>query len=71
MKGLILYKIRKIFLKVMKKLESYLVGFNENETMKVWKYLLDCVIRTINRRLVIVITYNKNTFSANNDIQKA
>ena len=53
------------FLKVMKKLKPYFVLFNEDGIIKDKKYPFDCVIRGANRRLVIVITYNENTFSAN------
>ena len=55
----------------MKKLEPYFVKFNKNGTMKDKEYLLDCVIKGANQRLVIVITYNESTFSANDGIQKA
>lgn len=58
----------KNFLKVMKELKSYLIEFNEDGIIKDKKYPLDCIIRGINWRPVIIITYNESTFSINNGI---
>lgn len=55
----------------MKELKPYLVEFNEDKIMKNKEYWLDCAIKSINRRPVIVITYDESIFSINNDIQKA
>lgn len=39
--------------------------------MKNKKYFLDCIIKTLNQRPVIIITYNESIFFTNDDIQKA
>lgn len=54
----------------MKKIEPYLIEFNEDWTMKDKKYPFDCVIEDANWRSVIVITNDKSTFSVNNNIWK-
>ena len=59
------------FLKVIKKLEPYFVGFNKDETIKDKEYLHDYIIENANRRLVIIITHDKSIISTNNNIQKA
>lgn len=58
----------KKFLNTMKDLKVYLVEFEENELMKIKNYLLDCIIRRDIYYLVIIITYNKYIFSANDGI---
>lgn len=56
------------FVKVIKKLEPYFVEFDKDGTMKNKKYLLDCVIESINRRLVIIIIHDESIFSTNDSI---
>lgn len=53
---------------MIKELEPYFVKFNEIKTMKKKEYLLDCTIKGVNRRPVIIIIYNKSIFSANDGI---
>ncbi len=48
-----------------------MVEFYDNNAMKPKVYPLDCVMRGKNCQPIIVITYDKCTFSANNKIQKA
>lgn len=49
----------------MKDLELYLVGFKEDGSMKIKNYPDNCAVGSNVRRLVIVITHNKCSFSAN------
>lgn len=58
------------FLKTIKKLESYLVEFKEDSTMKTKNYPSDCKIRGDERQPIIVITYDECTFLSNDDIYK-
>ena len=48
-----------------------MVKFNKNSTIKANDYLVDCVMRGEKCRLIIVITHNECTFSANDGIRKA
>lgn len=59
---------REKFLNTIKDLELYLVEFEENKSMKTKNYLDDCTVREDVHYPVIVITYNKCTFSINNGI---
>lgn len=65
---------RETFLKKMKLLLPYLVKFREDDTRIPKEYLNNYVDNYIvgrpNCRLVIMITHNKRTFSANNSHQK-
>lgn len=61
----------KRFLNKMKELKSYLVEFDQNGKMKNKTYSSDCAVGAEDRWLVIVITYNECTFSANDGICKA
>lgn len=56
---------RKHFLKKMKDLEPYLVEFEADGAMKPKTYPLDCIVGGHEQRLVIVITHDECTFSAN------
>ena len=61
---------RERFLKTMKELEPYRVEFEEDSTMKVKNYPLNCKVRGNERRPIIVITYDESTFSSNDGIRK-
>lgn len=56
------------FLKVMEDLKPYMVEFEEDGTMKPKVYPDDCVVEGLNQRLVIVITYDEYTFTANDGV---
>ena len=62
---------RKKFLSTMKDLEPYLVKFEEDGSMKTKEYPDNCAVGGDKCRLVIVITHNECTFSANDGIRKA
>lgn len=53
----------------MKDLKPYIVEFEKNKIMKPQVYSDDCIVKYSNYQQVILITYNDNTFSANNNIQ--
>lgn len=59
------------FLKKIEKLQPYLVEFEADKTIKPEEYLLDCIVGGSQHQLVIVITHDKCTFSANDGKQKA
>lgn len=59
------------FLKIMKKLEPYLVKFKEDSIIKAKNYLSDCKIVGNKRWPIIVITYDEYMFLSNNSISKA
>ena len=61
----------KVFLNKIEELKPYIVEFDEDGAIKPKVYLLDCVIGGNDRQLIIVITHNECTFSANDGIQKA
>lgn len=63
-------KDRNKFLRTMKDLAPYLVKFEEDGSIKTKEYPDDCAVRGDKRRLIIVITHNKYTFSANDGIWK-
>ena len=58
-------------LKIMKGLKPYLVEFEEDGSMKTKNYQDDCAVGDNICWLIIVITHDECTFSANNRIQKA
>lgn len=60
----------KNLLKKMKEFKLYIVEFKEESIIKTKTYLSDYVIKGLNWRLIIVITYNKYTFFVNDNIQK-
>ena len=55
----------------MKELQLYFVKFEENDAIKKKIYLFNCAIYGPNCHPIIVISYNKSIFFANNTIQKA
>lgn len=59
------------FLKKIEELKPYMVEFNKDGTIKPKAYPPDCAIKDENQQSIIIITYDKHTFSANNGIQKA
>ena len=59
------------FLRKMEELKPYIVKFDENGKMKPKVYPSDCVMRGENRQPIIVIIYNKCTFSENDGVYKA
>ena len=59
------------FLKVMEDLKPYMVEFEPDGTMKPKIYPINCVVEGSNRRLVIVITNDECTFSANDGVRQA
>lgn len=56
------------FLIEMKNLKLYIVEFEEDSKIKPKVYLSDYAIKGNNWQLIIVIAYNKYTFSSNNSI---
>lgn len=52
----------------MKELKPYMIEFEKNGAMKEKIYLFDYAVHSSNCRPIIVITHDKYTFSANNDI---
>lgn len=48
-----------------------MIEFDKNSTMKLKAYLLDYAIDGENKQLIIIITYDECTFSANDDVKKA
>lgn len=54
-----------IFLKIIKKLKSYLVEFEKNGFMKTKDYTDDCAVVNNKRQLIIIITHYNCTFFAN------
>lgn len=58
----------KVFLEKMKELKPYMIDFDKNGVIKPKVYLSDCAIEGNNQQRIIVITYNKYTFFANNRI---
>lgn len=61
----------KKFLNTIKNLELYLVKFEKDRLIKTKKYIDDCIVERDKCYLIIVITYNKYTFFANDGIWKA
>lgn len=59
------------FLIEMKDLKPYIVEFEEDSKIKPKVYLSDYAIKSNNWQSFIVITYNKYTFSPNNNIWRA
>lgn len=55
----------------MEKLKSYIIELKKNGVIKSKVYLADYIVRRNNCWPVIIITYDKCSFSANNGIQKA
>lgn len=55
----------------MKKLELYLVEFEEDNIMKAKNYSLDCKAEGNKYQPIIIIIYDKTIFSSNNSICKA
>lgn len=55
-------------MKIIKKLKSYFVKFNKNKIIKNNKYLLNCIIKNANQKLIIIIIYNESIFVANDSI---
>lgn len=54
----------------MKNLKLYLVKFDKNNIIKDKIYLSDCIVDDKNCWLVIIIIYNRYTFSLNDGICK-
>lgn len=67
-KDVIEYK--KIFLKKMRLLLLYFVEFSEDSSILKKNYLNNCAVEKLDRRWIIMITYNESTFLANNGCQK-
>lgn len=61
-----LIKYREEFLDEIKKLLFYLIEFFEDRSMISKEYSKNCTLGRLNKQLVIMITYNESTFSANN-----
>lgn len=59
------------FLKKIKKLNLFLVEFNKDGTIKPKIYFFNCIVENEDFWPIIVITYNKYIYLANNRIQKA
>ena len=56
------------FLNTMKNLKLYLIEFEEDRSIKTKNYSDDYIVEGNIHCFVIVITYNKYTFSTNNEI---
>lgn len=69
-KGADIVEDYKDFLKKLNKLKPYMVEFEEDGIMKPKVYLFNCVVGVNEQCLIIVITYDKYIFFANNRIQK-
>ena len=63
-------KYRETFLNEMKSLLPYFVEFFEDGTMVLKEYLDDCAVDRPDRRPIIMIKYDKSTFSANDGCRK-
>lgn len=50
----------------MKDLKPYLIEFEKNGSIKIKKYLDDCIVEKDKHHLTNVIIYDKYTFFANN-----
>ena len=59
-----------IILKEMKTLLLYFIKFKEDNTILPKDYPNNCIVRAFNWQPIIMITYDKSTFSANNSCQK-
>ena len=58
------------FLRRMEEIKPYIVEFDQDGAMKPKVYFFDYAVGRQNRWFVIIITYNKCTFSVNNRVQK-
>ena len=58
---------RERFLNEMKSLLPYFAKFFENGIIVPKEYQDNCTVGRSDQRLIIMITYNKSTFSTNND----
>ena len=58
-------KYKKTFLDIIKAFFSYIIEYNKNESILSKDYSKNYIINNLNKRLIIIITYNKNTFLTN------
>lgn len=63
-------KYKKIFYNKIKSLFPYFIKFLDNKFKLSKTYSENCIIGGPNWRLIIMITYDKSTFSINNNKQK-
>lgn len=61
---------QEIFLEEIKVLLPYFVKFKEDGTILPKEYLNNCTVGSLDQQLIIMITHNESTFSANNSCQK-
>ena len=61
---------RETFLDKMKALLPYFIEFNKDESILLKDYPKNCAISSPNKKPIIMITNNKNTFLTNNSQQK-
>lgn len=61
----------KFFLRKIEELKSYIIKFDKVGVMKPKVYSPDCVMKEDNQPFVILITYDKYIFLANNEVYKA
>lgn len=54
----------------MKSLLLYFIEFKEDDTILLKEHSNDYAVKGLNWRPIIMITYDKSTFSANNNYQK-
>lgn len=59
------------FLKKLKAFGPYLVEFHDDGFIEEKRYFSDCVVNGFNKKLVILITHNENTFLANDNQYQA
>lgn len=71
LKGSNIIKDCAYFWKKMEELQLYMIEFDKNSTMKLKAYPLDYAVDGENKQLIIIITYDECTFSANDDVKKA
>ena len=61
---------RETFLSKLKLLLPYFMGFSDNSSILPKAYPDNCIVGGSDQRPIIMITHDKNTFSANNSRQK-
>ena len=60
-------KYKKILLSKIKLLLSYYIKFLNDRSILSRIYHNNCIVKRLNQKLIIIIIYNKNIFSINDD----
>ena len=63
-------KYQNLFLNEIKLLLPYFVEFLEDSIIASKEYLSDYIVGQLEKRLIIIIIHNKNTFSVNDGYKK-